>query len=139
MKRYKRHMKKTLILLVILSCLYSCNKVKETSHMLKLQKATALFQQEKFDEAKVIMKEALNSQSITDSVFLANLHALLALTYEKQDSLNLAEKHYLFAKQIDSSDYKAWFNLASLYNARREYSKAEKHYQGAIKKGFLKL
>ncbi|ADC89449.1 TPR repeat-containing protein [Thermocrinis albus DSM 14484] len=59
-------------------------------------------------------------------------HLDLGYLYEKQGSLDLAEKEYKKALKKDPKNFLALFNLGNVYAKKGDYTVAEKFYREAL-------
>ncbi len=111
----------------------SCNESKELFDNLKLIRGNELYAEGKYEEAKRIYLNGIDSNAKIDSTTLRGMYLLIGNAYEKQDSLEMAEKYYLKSKKIDDTFWEIWFHLAVYYEKTNELGQAKKCYERAIK------
>ncbi|MFW5895571.1 MAG: tetratricopeptide repeat protein [archaeon] len=93
----------------------------------KMEKATDLYNQNKYDEAEKYLRQILE----IDSEYI-NAHNNLGVIFDEREQYDDAEKHYRQALEIDPEYKQAHLSLGSLFVKKDEYDKAENHYQQAL-------
>ena len=126
-------MNRILAILFVTFILTSCNETKELFDNLKLIRGNELFGERKYEEAKIIYLNGINSNAKIDSSTLRNMYLLIGNVYEKQDSLKMAEKYYLKSKEIDDKNWELWIHLAVYYDKINDLEQAKKSYDQAVK------
>ncbi|QHI35516.1 Photosystem I assembly protein Ycf3 [Kordia antarctica] len=126
-------MNRLLTILFLTSFLSSCNESKELFDNFKLIKGSELYGEGKYEEAKRIYLNVINSNAKIDSTTLSNIYTLIGNVYEKQDSLKMAEKYYLKSKKMDDTYWEIWFHLAVYYDKTNDLERAKTNYNQAVK------
>ncbi len=126
-------MNRLLKIIFLTFILSSCNESKELIDNLILIRGNELYAEGKYEEAKRIYLNGINSNVKIDSTTLRGMYLLIGNACEKQDSLKMAEKYYLKSKEVDNNYWEIWFHLAVYYDKTNDLEQAKKCYNQAVK------